>query len=400
MRSIRSVALLCSTAALAAHVPAFADSRVGADVQVTGGYSTNPFSAAGGDAGSAMATASFLPFIDLVSPAGNTRLSGEVTRTEYARRYDGQTDYAGGVSTRLQASPRTAISGNANYSSRVINALNPILNPLNPLPGDPNLPVIVDPATLGSFQQRTKMLSGGVQVQHQLTARDSLSFGVNGAAVRYGATSLPQSNYDYYGGNVGYQRSISAYTAIGVSMGANRTLYKQAGFGNTTSFSPSATLQTRLSPTLSINAAAGVTFTDTDIAGASRKFTAFSGSISLCKKGDRSNLCAQASRSVAPSAFNGVSTQTSAGLNYSYTLDPRSQITASASYSRQAGVAGISNVQTFDFGYASLGYSRQVTRRLSAVATLSYSDSFNSIAARPANFYGSVGLRYRLGDIR
>jgi hypothetical protein len=57
-------------------------------------------------------------------------------------------------------------------------------------------------------------------------------------------------------------------------------------------------------------------------------------------------------------------------------------------------------MQDIDYGQASLGYNRQVSRRLSAFATVSYADSFNSIAARRANFYGSVGLRYRLGDVR
>ena len=405
MKNIHCIAIALGSATVIAQTPAFAETRVGADLGLDGGYATNAFSAAGGSTGSATVTASFRPFVDILSPAGNTRISGDVSRTEYSRLYDGQTDFGGFLVTQLRAGPRTSLSGNASYSSRVVNALNPLYNPIPPGSEDPNLPTIVDPSTGGTFARRTRMLNGGLQLVQQVSARDSLTFQANGAMMRYGKQGanplLPQSDYDMFGGGIGYQRSISATTAIGASVNASRTHYKTSGFGNTTTISPALTLQTKLSPTVTLSADAGVTFADTDLAGGSHKSTSPSGNISICKqRGERSSFCLTGAHSVSPSGFAGMSRQTSIGASYSYALDPRSQLTASASYARQSGIKGVSNTGTYDYGQASLGYSRQVSRRLSAVASVSYADSFNSITARKANFYGSVGLRYRIGDIR
>jgi hypothetical protein len=379
---------------------ACAETQIGADLSADGGYATNPFSSGSGSAGSATVTVGITPFIALLSPAGSTRITGDIRRTEYSRRYDGQTDYSGGIASNLQLSPRTSLTGSVSYASRVINALNPIANPLNPLPLDPNVPIIIDPTTSGIFQQRTKTLSGGLQLSQQLSARDTITLNANTAITRFGNSTLVQSDYDYYGGGIGYQRVIGANTSIGANVGLGRTTYRRSGFGSTTSISPALTFATKLSPRLTLNADAGVTFTDTDVAGGSRRFTAPSGSISLCDTGSRANFCVQAARTIAPSAFNGVSRQTTFGLRHSYQLDPRSQLTTSVNYGRQSGVAGISRQQTLDYGMASIGYNRQLTRRLSAVATVSYADSFKSVAARRANFYGSVGVRYRIGDVR
>lgn len=406
MKNIHCIAVALGSAAVLTQAPAFAETRVGADLGLDGGYATNAFSAAGGSTGSATVTASFRPFVDLISPGGSTRIGGDVSRTEYSRLYDGQTDFGGMLATQQRMGPRTSLSGNANYTSRVVNALYPIYNPILPGPDNPDLPVIIDPATGGTFARRTRMLSGGLQLHQQVSARDSLTFQVNGSMLRYGKqdanTLVPQSDYDMFGGGIGYQRSISATTAVGVAVNASRMHYKASGFGNTTTISPALTLQTKLSPTVTLSADAGVTFADTDLAGgASRKTTSPSGSINLCKqRGERSSFCLSGAHSISPSGFAGVSRQTSVGASYSYALDPRSRITAGGSYARQSGISGISNSGTYDYAQASLGYSRQVSRRLSAVASVSYADSFNAIAARKANFYGSVGLRYRIGDIR
>ncbi len=406
MKNVHYIAIALGGVTVVAQSPAMADTRVGADLGLDGGYSTNPFSGQGGGTGSGTLTGSFRPFVDLITPSSSTRITGDVSRTEYARLYDGHTDFGGMLVTQARPSAQTTLSGNAGFTSRVVNALNPIYSVILPGPENPDLPIIIDPATGGTFAQRTKMLNGGLQLHQRVSARDAITLQVNGALLRYGrqnvAGTYPQSDYDMFGGGIGYQRSISANTAIGMSVNASRTKYKTGGFGTSTTVSPALTLQTKLSPTVTLSADAGVTFSDMDLAGGgSRKTTSLSGSVNVCKqRGERSTFCLSGARTVSPSGFAGMSRQTSLGASYSYALDPRSQLTVSGSYARQSSMRGISNTGTYDYGQATVGYSRQITRRLSAVASVGYADSFNTSIARKANFYGNVGLRYRIGDIR
>jgi hypothetical protein len=376
---------------------AMADTRVGASVGLNGGASSNPYGSGASDTTSATLNATFVPTMTIGMPTGSARLTAQVSHTEYARRYSATTDYLIAGSISQQISPLASFSGGLSFNSRVRNALYPVVNPGGEL-DDPDAPIIVDPSARSSFRERTKTLSGNAGLGFSLSPHDSLNLAVRGTRVRFPSSSNLSRSYDSYGGSLSYMRAIAANTSLGASFDVSRHDYVDPNLGNGTQYSPSLRLSTRLAPRLSFNASAGLTFSNTDILGGSRNATSFSGSIGLCHGGDRANFCLNGSRSVSPTSLGGSSHVTALGSSYRYKLTERSTIGASLSYSRAQSVQGLGNVNT-DYGQASLTYSRQVLEKLSAVVSLSYSDAFNAGSVRGANYSGSVGLRYRLGDM-
>lgn len=384
---------------LLASSAAIAETKVGADVAVNAGYASNPFGAVGGgNNGTGTLSGSFLPSVVLISPTGTTTLDGQVTHTEYTNRYSATTDYGVSGSTRQQVSRMTALTASAGFRSFVHNSLYPIFDPSVGIPTDPSAPIIIDPSGATSFAERVETIYGSAGLTTSLSSRDSVSVTGRISDVRYPNGALAFNRpYSSYGGGIAYQRLIARDTSIGLGFDAGWADYRGGPLGDSTQLSPSVLFATKLAPRVSLNLSAGVTFSDTNVVGGSLKGTFFSGSASLCNQGDRSNLCASLSRSVSPTSFSGTSKVTAFGLNHSYKLDPRSEISTTISYSRAGSVGTLA--RTTDYGTASVGYSRQVAPRLSATLQLSYSDTFNSSLSRGSNFYGAAGLKYRLGNL-
>lgn len=391
-RPIAGIGLLLASSA------AIAETKVGADVAVNAGYASNPYGAVGGgNTGTGTLSGSFTPSIVMTSPTGTTTLGGQVSHTEYTNRYAGTTDYGVSGSTSQQLSPMTALTASAGFSSFVHNSLYPIYDPIVGIPTDPNAPIIIDPSGATSFAQRTQTIYGTVGLSQSLSSRDSVGVSGRISDVRYpnGALGFNRA-YTSYGGGLSYQRLVGRDTSVGLAVDIGRADYRGGPLNDSTQISPSVIFATKLAPRLSLNLSAGVTFSDTKVVGGSLKETLFAGSASLCNQGDRSNLCASLSRSVSPTSFSGTSKVTAFGLTHNYRLDPRSEISTSLSYSRASSVGGLG--RTTDYGTASVGYNRQIAERLSATLQLSYSDTFDASFSRGSNFYGAVGLRYRLGN--
>lgn len=387
--------LLASTAAMA-------ETRIGADVSVDGGYASNPYGGRAGttdDRGSATLSGSFAPVIVMTSPTGETRLSGQVSHTEYSHRYTGTTNYSAGGTTSQQLSPLTQFTAGAGFRSFVSNALSPIYDPLTGIPTDPNAPIIVDPAGSATFARRTETFYGSLGLSTSLSARDSISVSGRVSHVVYpGRVTEFTRGFTSYGGGLGYNRLVGRDTTVGLNVDVSRADYRGGRLGDSTQISPTATFATRLAPRLAFNLAAGVTFANTHLLLGTSNRTYFAGSAHLCNEGDRSSLCASVSRSVAPTSFAGTSTVTALGVSHHYRLDTRSTISTRLSYSSAHSVEGLR--RSSDYGTVSTDYSRQLTPRLAGTLQLGYSDSFNATFSRGSNVYGSAGLRYRLGNLQ
>jgi len=399
MRPLRAVSLAAATTALLASGSAFADARVGATVGVRGGYSTNPYSATVNDTGAATVTGSFSPRIVLASPTGSTQIDGDITHSEFSQRYSGATNYSVGISSTQQFTPTVSLQGGAGYSSQFRNALFANLNPNIP-PVGPDDPIIVDPTAGATLGRRIESLNGNLGLTYMLSPRDTLSLYAQGSQVDFGELTSGVNSYDTIAGGFSYMRTLNARTSLGLGVNLSRSNYHNETIGDGRQLSPSVIFDTRLSPRLALHLSVGATFSDTDIdlTGGSVKRTSFSGSASLCNQGDRSNLCVEASRSVAPTALSGISTVTSLGANYRYTLSARDSFTLRAGYSSSQRIYGIFT-DKYDYGTAAASYSRKFNERLSGTVSISYSDAYSSIISREPNFWGTVGVSYRLGDI-
>jgi len=390
--SVAGIGLLLASGA------ALAETKVGADVSVNAGYATNPYGATGrGDTGSGTLSGSFMPSVVMTSPTGSTTLSGEVTHTEYTNRYSATTDFGVAGSTSQQLSSLTALTASAGFRSFMHNSLYPIYDPIVGVPTDPGAPIIVDPSGATSFAQRTETLYGSLGLSTSLSSRDSVSATGRISDVRYPNGALASNRaYTSYGGGLSYQRLVGRDTSLGLGVDVGRVNYRGGRLGDSTQISPSILYSTKLAPRITLNLSGGVTFNESKVVGGSINNTLFAGSASLCNQGDRSNLCARLSRSVSPTSFSGTSKVTAFGLTHSYKIDPRSRINTNISYSRANSIGNLG--RTTDYGTAGIGYSRDVGPRLSATLRASYSDTFSSSYSRGSNFYGAVGLTYRMGN--
>lgn len=394
--------LLASSAAIASLLvsgTSVAETRVGADVGANVGIASNPYGSTANSTASGTLNGSFTPFVTLLSPTGSTTLTGNVSHTEYTKLYDGTTDYSVSLSTAQKISPQASLSGGASYASYVNNGLYPVVNPIIGAPINPNDPIIVDPSAGANLRQRTEVLSGNAGLSFAVSPRDSIELSGRATKVSYPNGSVLSQGYKSYGGSAFYMRTISANTSIGAGIDVSRSDYDNPAFGRSTQYSPTARLNTRLAPRLSLNVSAGVTFSESDFLGGSVNSTSFSGSVGLCREGDRASFCVTGSHGVSPSTLTGSSKVTALGATYRYALTPRSNINANLSYSRSESLNNLGNVDA-DYGVASISYDRQILQRLSAVASVGYSDSYGSFASRGANVYASIGVRYRLGDLR
>jgi hypothetical protein len=399
---------LAALGLLLASGAAIAETKMGAEIGANGGYATSPFGAGGrgsGEAGTGTASGTVRPTVSFLSPTGQIVLTGQVTHTEYFRRYDATTDYSVSSQMRKQLSEVTSVSGTASFTSSVRNALFPVLDPSVP-PGDPAGPIAVDPAAAENFARRTKTVSGNLSLDTRLSARDSITVSARGALLRFSQALAFTSDYDSYGGAISYRRAIGENSSIGVSMDVSKMAYDDVDFGNSTQYSPAALLRLELAPRISLDLSAGVTISEFDRLTGGSSQTSFSGTGNLCREGDRSQFCLQASRRVSPSTISGASNVLSFGANYGYSFSERSGMRASVSYSKARalqdaaallpGVAG----RDYDYLFGTVSYDHRLMERLSAVVSLSYSDSFNQIVtARGSNFSGTVGIRYRLGEL-
>ncbi len=380
---------------------AMAYTKASAAVALDGGYSSNPYNSRRSSTSSGTLAATVTPSVIISAPTGSVRLSGMVRHTEYAQLYSGTTDYNVAASSGFSISPLTSINGNASFSSTVRNSLYPargsdVVSPDDPV--DPEDPIIDDPSGATNFARRTNRFSGNVGLSTTLSPYDSLSVTAIGSKVSISGPSDLARGYSNYGGGLTYSRLVATDTTVGLSVNVTRSQYQREGTGSSTQIAPSLVFSTMLAPRLSLRATAGVTFSDTELLLGSRKRSSFSGSINLCNKGDRSNLCANASRSVSPSSVAGTSTVTLAGLSYGYQLDPRSRIAVNLSYTNAQSLAGLGRVRSA-YGRANVNYSRKLTQRLSGVVSLIYSNPFNSTVQRNANVSGTVGIRYSLGEL-
>ena len=402
MRMSRLLAGSAALASLLVSGTSIADTRVGADVGVNAGIATNPFGATTNSAASGTLNGSFAPFLTLVSPTGSTTLRGNVSHTEYTRLYDGTTDYSVTLSTGHKISPQVSLTGGASYQSYVNNGLFPVVNPIIGAPLNPNDPIFVDPSAGANLRERTEVLSANAGLSFAVSPRDSIDLSGRATKVSFPRGSVLSQGYKSYGGSAYYMRTISANTSIGAGIDVMKNDYDNAAFGNSTQYSPTARLNTRLAPRLSLNVSAGVTFSETNLSGGTRNSTAFSGSVGLCRDGERARFCVTGSHGISPSTLTGSSRVTSIGASYQYALSPRSNLSANLSYSRSKSLSNIGNFSNDDADYGQVGitYDRQILERLSAVASVGYSDSFGSLVQRGSNLFGSIGVRYRLGDPR
>ena len=411
------------------------ENHVGAVATATLAYSNNPFSEQGG---SGRAISSPLVILDLtptfqhLTQRSVLTISGDVNLQQYFRGgYGSNPSYSVAADYRLRAAERITGHARVDLSSAVLGSFNSFAPPLatvpatgtigvttpgaattpgGTLPLDPTLLVPTSPllTDVGLYGLRSRRRSGRVSGDMSIgvTERDNLTVSAYAEATRYGGGATGGfllGNYEAYSATLGYQRRVSAYINLGVQGTASMFDYHDAGTSHV--YAVEATATGRLSPILTLNGAFGVSFVDGGGLGSTRR-TSPSGSINLCRQGQRSTMCAQASREVSPTGLSGSQYATVAGVNWSRRLSEHDGLSASASYSSIGGdrlvlTPNAVPLQT-KYAQATLGYDRQLRQRLRLVASANVRQLLGSSfgGSRPVDYGGQIGLSYQFGDVR
>lgn len=379
---------------------AYARPELTADLSANTSIATNPYALIGSDTDSASATISLSPQITDRSARGSFQLRGRVSHTEYFSRYNSTQSYSVDTSAVEQLSSKLSIHANAGFDSAVYGN-NQLLFPGVGDDGvvDPSLPPIVDDITLSGLRERRVSYRSGAGLVFSPSPRDSYTADASVFASRYPRSASTLSEYNYYGGTFGYQRQVDSRTNLGVETTIGRTDYLGGRQGDATTFSPRLSGSIKLDPRWSLSGNVGVSITKSTFSFGKSTDTGLAFGLTLCRRGDRSNFCVTGSRSAQPSAFDGVRTQTSLGVNYSYKIDDRSDIGLTGNYAR-ASKANLGTMPQREYVATRITYNRKLTQTLRGFVATGYSDSFDGTGPRRANFDGSVGLTLSLGRPR
>ena len=425
----RALPCLAVVVAMAALVPSAAwaqtESRLSADVSATAGFSNNPFTVVGSDTGSAVVTIDIAPRYQLLTERNTFTVSADADFQQYLRRYGRNDSYSGAFDYRGRPSARLTTHARLDVSSAILGAFGGYLPGASGtgigglgLTGDTTgattgvgtggVPIVTAPTALvpitdiGLFglrnRRKSARLAGDIGVS--LSARDSLSVSGYGEVTRY--ANLGTSDYQAYGATLGYSRRMSDRLTLGVQGSASSFDYR-SGVSSSRVYSLQATASDRLSDRWTLDGALGASFVNSQTAASTRS-TSLSGNFDLCRLGQLSTMCAQASRQVSPTGLAGSQYVTTAGINWNRRLSEHDSVSLGAGYSEVGGgtrlVTGVLPLQT-EYAQATAGYNRRLRERLGLVASADYRQLLGSgNLGRPRDFGGQIGLSYRLGDKR
>jgi hypothetical protein len=379
---------------------AWADDEIRASTDVTAstGWSSNPFAEVGKDLGSAYVEVNVRPTVSLVNEHSVIALNGLFDYQHYFRDYSDSLDYGAGLDYTGTPAARLTTHADVRYDSSIIGgyeALSPVVNPAQPQP-----PVTTGPdlALVGS-KVRRRTLSFAGDVGYTLSEYDSVTANAYYSESRYGG-AVKTSNYDNYGGGLGYSRRVTAHLQLGVQGSVSRYVY-QGLLGNSQVYSVQATFKDQLSDRWSVNGAVGVSFSDQTLGG---KQTDLTGNLQLCRLSLRATLCVFASDAVLPTGGAGTVDSKSAGANYSYQLSEHSRIGLSGQYSHNDQPIDrlIADGARYANSYVTLSgsYDRTLRPRVHLIAATHFRKIMGNLGDSPADFGGSLGILVRFGDDR
>lgn len=368
------------------------------------GYSTNPTLSITDAKGAAFGRLSARAVHTRISDRTTTVLTGFVQGQFYSRGQTSQKTVNLSASHDVRVSETLRVFGDASlgydeggqYDNRVFSAPNVPLPP-----GVIQPPIVVGPnGDFLSISAKTYRASAHIGAQLAVSARDfvTASSGFDRVVTKNAGFD---TRYITIPVSIGWNRQLSTRTTVGARLAGSYTDYN--GPVNIRTIAPQFTIQTLLSERLSLNAAAGVAFSRTDDGIATRRSIGPSGNISLCRRGENDDLCANAAVDQQTATAAGPAKNVSFGLDYSRRLDADQTLAFSLSASRYSNPTLVTNVYSFEratYLRAAADYSRRIGNRLFAGATLAARKVGQRGPDPRADVSGSLFIRYRLGDIR
>lgn len=344
------VALLGAILMTGAAAPVLAKATLSVETDYRLGYDANPFLSAGSDVSATYIETSVAPRLTIQSAKGQTTASGHFDRTGYLRNYGKNDAYGAELETQQRVTTKLTVFGALRYDSEVIG------QGRDDVTGDP---IDAPDVNLIGLRRRSNTYAASGGWQYQATPKDVISADGGYTATRF-ANGPGGADSDNYGGRIGWKHAINAKTKVGISGSVYRIEYDTAGL-STLIMQPQVTFSTVLSPTWTVDASLGMSFSRLNLPGIAPSVSTqgLAGSLQLCHTGRRTNLCLVADRSVSASGAGSTVERTQIGVNYRHALNERTTFLWNGSYSRSEGQAGLLGTRQFVSGRGGLEYQLQ-----------------------------------------
>ena len=425
----RHIALLAVAPLLALpHAAQAQETRASVEVAGSTGYSNNPFVQNGASSGSGFVSLDVTPRLQLLNQRSTFTATLNAHVDQYFTRYPTSDSYRASLAYNGQPSERITTFARVDLSSAIIGSYDNLFGSsaidtsgisggttgvTSGTPGsggnstvgtggggtvDPGggfgagtLP-ITDIGLLGTRDRRRSLhATGGLAAR--LSEHDTVNASAFGDFARYRNTG-PISDYDGYGGTLGYSRQLSTHTSLGVQGSASRYQYKGPQ-GNTNVYSVQATGSSLLSAYWTVQGSLGVSFTEGGLPG-SKSRTSLSGQVNLCRRGQLDTFCFSASRGAQATGLNGAQYITTLGANWNRKLSERTSVGANVSYVTEGGLRSLTSVQS-DYLRTSVTLDRRVLERLRIYASARYRQVFGGTLNQSSDYGGQIGARYIFG---
>jgi hypothetical protein len=401
-RAARPVALGFSLLVGSAPNAASADTRQSVDVSVSGKAVSNPYLDAANGSWSGVGSISIDPRISTGNEVTSFVLTGDVRISQYTRRYGADESASIGAAMQTRVSERTVLSGGVNFISSRSSALD-VLQIAPSGPSDQTQPlspdvILPDISTVGQ-RDRVNRYFAHVGMDRVLSANSGIGFNLSGG---YTDTNRPGGqNYARADFALNYRKTLSPRTSFLATMTLGGSDYSGSAFRDAIFMTELVGVKSSLGEHTDLTVQGGATLTRFS---GGESHVDLAANVSLCQQWLRSSLCAIGSRSAAPTAYQGVSTFTAAGLTYSLQAGATGRFTIGAHYGQTKGLTDFaSSLRRSSTLFGISGeYSRTLATRTFVFVRPSMSRNSSSTFVGSANrtsFQVEIGVRHRFGDI-
>jgi hypothetical protein len=362
------------------------------DVTASAGSDSNPFLFAGANTEAASFRLEMIPTITHSDGRSDFKLRASAQHIEFSRRYKSAQNFGIDATASHRVNAAVDIKADLGMSSAVS------ISDFGVAPGGVGFEPNPDDVTLTGSRRRRTAYRLGSEVTYIVSGRDQLRWSSTANFVRTDR-SVGLSEYDFVSHSIGYARKLNEGLSLGMAVTASLNDFKYTRFSDAELLSPQLAIEAKLNARLDLKASLGATFTRINLFTGKQSFTAFSGSGSICYKGNPGQGCLSAQRQVTPTILGGLRTYTSLGASYSLRVSEFDSFTANGSYGR-ASEPFLGGQRALRYIYTQARYERKFNQTLTGFVSAGYNDNSDSTISRKASVRAMLGVTYRFGASR
>lgn len=353
----------------------------------------NPYLTNGANQSTVSVIGALSPTLTMSDAESSVSISGTVQHIEYDRLFPSSDTVFVSAGGNWRFSPKWTGTASLTYDNSIVGE-NGFFSFGQFNDDGVRPPPTADDLTLAGRRIRRRSFGAQTGLTYQPNARDTFNFTLFANDSRTLAT-VDTQNFTTYGNSASFSRRISSRTSAGLSNTIVRYECRAVGTCYSNSIQPQLTLSTTLGRDWTLNGSAGATFSQIRLPSENRDTVSPAGSITLCRRQSRMDICLTASQTIETAVSNGARPTLALTSTINYRLDQRSSLGFSAGYSRSAESA--LNQGDYDFLSTRVFGSRVIARNVSFTVDGGYDRTTSPILGTRSTFSVSMGLSFSLG---